>query len=83
LKWSSTPPSTAPTRAGPHYGLLKDGASHTVYTDTATGSPERPISFDQSEVKFRGLVEGAARKISKANADNVVDMVGDLRISTT
>ncbi len=57
---------------------LKDGASHTVYTDTATGSPERPISFDQSEVKFRGLVEGAARKISKANADNVVDMVGDL-----
>jgi 2-methylcitrate dehydratase PrpD len=57
---------------------LKDGTKHTVYTDTATGSPERPISFEQSEVKFRGLVEGAARKISKANADKVVSMVKNL-----
>ncbi len=57
---------------------LKDGTKHTVYTDTATGSPERPISFEQSEVKFRGLVEGAARRISKVNADKIVSMVKGL-----
>ena len=57
---------------------LKDGTKHQVYTDTATGSPDRPISFEQSETKFRMLVESAEKRISRANEDKVVALVKDL-----
>lgn len=57
---------------------LKDGSVKEVYTDTATGSPDQPISFEQSEVKFRMLVDSAEKRISKENEDKVIAMVKDL-----
>jgi 2-methylcitrate dehydratase PrpD len=55
---------------------LKDGRVLTAQSDFAKGSPEKPLSFDDAMVKFRGCTDFA--KLPKAKADKIVATVQGL-----
>ncbi|NLO97245.1 MAG: MmgE/PrpD family protein [Peptococcaceae bacterium] len=57
---------------------LKDGKTYSVQMDTATGSPERPITFEECENKFRNCIEFADRSLPPENVEKVINMVKDL-----
>ena len=54
---------------------LKDGTVHTVEMTTATGSPERPATFEDCVEKFLGCVEFSSRPMARARADEIVAAV--------
>ncbi|MCL1829403.1 MAG: MmgE/PrpD family protein [Oscillospiraceae bacterium] len=56
-----------------------DGAVYTAFAEMATGSPDRPLSFDDCERKFRDCLlsmEGVSLK--SAQADELVSSIRDL-----
>ena len=57
---------------------MKDGTKYTKELHTATGSPEKPATFEECVEKFRGCVEFSSRPMPKENADKVIDMVSKL-----
>ena len=58
--------------------ITKDGRTEVEYTETATGSPDCPLSFDQCAAKFYDLRECAEKPLSKENADKIVELVRNL-----
>jgi hypothetical protein len=54
---------------------MKDGKRHIAEALTATGSPERPVSFDGCVDKFFGCVEYSARPMPRAHAEKVIEAV--------
>ena len=58
--------------------ITKDGRTEVEYTETATGSPDCPLSFDQCAAKFYDLRECADKPLSKENADKIVELVRNL-----
>jgi len=57
---------------------LKDGKAHTVEALTATGSPERPVSFEGCVEKFLGCNEFSTYPMPGATADKVIEAVKGL-----
>lgn len=57
---------------------LKDGKTHTAEALTATGSPERPVSFDGCVDKFLGCNEFSAYPMPSENADKIIEAVKSL-----
>lgn len=57
---------------------LKNGNEHTVEALTATGSPERPVSFDGVVEKFKGCIEFSTNPMPKENIEKVINMVTNL-----
>ena len=57
---------------------LKDGKAHSVEALTATGSPERPVTFDGCIEKFYGCVDFSALPMPRENADKIVKAVKTL-----
>ena len=56
----------------------KDGKAFLCQMDTATGSPERPATFEECVEKFYGCVEFSALPMPRANADKIVETVKSL-----
>lgn len=57
---------------------LKNGTEHTVEALTATGSPERPVTFDGCIDKFKGCIDFSANPMPSENVEKVIDMVKNL-----
>lgn len=57
---------------------MKDGKKHTVEALTATGSPERPVSFEGCVEKFLGCNDFSARPMPRANADKLIETIKSL-----
>ena len=56
----------------------KDGKSYLCQMDTATGSPERPATFEECIEKFHGCVEFSPLPIPRESADKIVETVKSL-----
>jgi len=54
---------------------MKDGKTYTCQMNTATGSPERPASFDECIEKFYGCAEFSALPMPRENADKIIETV--------
>jgi hypothetical protein len=46
--------------------------------ETATGSPEKPATFEECVSKFYGCIEFSERPMPKENAEKVIAMVKEL-----
>ena len=57
---------------------LKDGKSHSVEALTATGSPERPVSFEGCVEKFLGCNDFSAYPMPRENADKIIETTKSL-----
>ncbi len=57
---------------------MKDGKVYKKLMETATGSPEKPITFDEVVSKFYGCVEFSTRPIPEENAKKVIKTVREL-----
>lgn len=57
---------------------MKDGAKYSKLMETATGSPEKPATFEECVSKFNGCLEFSARPMPKENAEKVIKMVEEL-----
>ncbi|MBN2041751.1 MAG: MmgE/PrpD family protein [Spirochaetes bacterium] len=57
---------------------MKDGATYTKEMLTATGSPEKPATFDECVAKFRGCAEFSTSPMPEDNADKIIAAVKDL-----
>ena len=57
---------------------MKDGKTHTVEALTATGSPERPVSFDGCVDKFLGCNEFSSYPMPRENADRIIETIKSL-----
>jgi 2-methylcitrate dehydratase PrpD len=57
---------------------MKDGQTFSKTMETATGSPERPITFKECEAKFRDCINYAQRRLPAENAEKIVKMIKDL-----
>lgn len=55
-----------------------DGKTYETLARTATGSPEKPATFEECIDKFKGCVEFAGNRLKKENADRLVDMIAGL-----
>jgi len=57
---------------------LKDGEAHTVEMLTATGSPDRPVTFDGCIEKFHGCAAFSKRPMPQGRANAIISAVSDL-----
>lgn len=57
---------------------MKDGNKYTKTLHTATGSPEKPATFEECVNKFQGCVEFSAKPMPAENADKIVNLVSKL-----
>ncbi len=57
---------------------MKDGATYSKEMLTATGSPEKPATFDECVAKFQGCVEFSESPMPKENADKIIATVKEL-----
>ncbi len=57
---------------------MKDGKKYEKALYTATGSPEKPATFEDCVEKFRGCVEFSAKPMSNEQADKIIAMVNNL-----
>ncbi|NLA86640.1 MAG: MmgE/PrpD family protein, partial [Clostridiales bacterium] len=57
---------------------MKDGKVYKKLMETATGSPEKPVTFDEVVSKFYGCVEFSSRPIPGENAKKVIKTVKEL-----
>lgn len=57
---------------------MKDGKTYSKLMETATGSPEKPATFEECVSKFQGCIEFSSRPLPKENADKVIEMVSRL-----
>jgi 2-methylcitrate dehydratase PrpD len=57
---------------------MNDGTVFVEQCDLPTGTPSRPLSFDDIERKFQGLLAHAEQPISPAAAARLVEKVGRL-----
>jgi 2-methylcitrate dehydratase PrpD len=57
---------------------MKNGKVYKKLMETATGSPEKPATFEEVVSKFHGCIEFSARPMPKENAEKVIEMVGGL-----
>jgi 2-methylcitrate dehydratase PrpD len=57
---------------------LKDGKAHSVEMLTATGSPERPVTFDECIEKYYGCVDFTAHPMPSGRADAIVATIKNL-----
>ena len=57
---------------------MKDGKKYTKTQKTATGSPEKPATFEDCVIKFRGCLEFSARPMTNENADKIIALVSNL-----
>lgn len=57
---------------------MKDGAVYTKEMLTATGSPEKPATFDECVTKFQGCIEFSESPMPKDNADKIIAAVTEL-----
>jgi len=55
-----------------------DGRSVTVEATDPIGSPEKPLTNDQLEAKFRDCARNAAQPLSEASVDAVLAAIGRL-----
>lgn len=64
---------------------MKDGTVYKKLMETATGSPEKPATFEDCVTKFQGCTEFSARPMPKENAEKIIktvsglDKLGDIR----
>ena len=54
------------------------GATYTEQVDLPTGTPSRPLSWDEIKRKFGDCLAHAGRPVSPADAHRLVDMIGRL-----
>jgi 2-methylcitrate dehydratase PrpD len=57
---------------------MKDGKVFKKLMETATGSPEKPATFDEVVSKFNGCIEFSERPLPKENAEKVIKTVKEL-----
>jgi 2-methylcitrate dehydratase PrpD len=57
---------------------MKNGKTHSKLMETATGSPEKPATFEDVVSKYYGCIDFSERQMPKENAAKVIDMVKDL-----
>jgi 2-methylcitrate dehydratase PrpD len=57
---------------------MKDGTVYKKLMETATGSPEKPATFEECVAKFYGCIEFSERPMPKENAEKIISMVKDL-----
>ncbi len=57
---------------------MKDSTKYTKELHTATGSPEKPATFEECVEKFRGCVEFSARPMPEGHADKIIEVVENL-----
>ncbi len=57
---------------------MKGGNVFVEQCDLPTGTPSRPLSFEDIETKYRNLLEHAGQPISSSNADGLVESVAKL-----
>ncbi len=57
---------------------MKDGTVYKKLMETATGSPEKPATFEECVSKFYGCIEFSERPMPKENAEKIIGMVKDL-----
>ena len=57
---------------------MKDGTVFKKLMETATGSPEKPATFDEVVSKYYGCIDFSERPMPKENAKKVIDTVKDL-----
>ncbi|CAB3748302.1 MmgE/PrpD family protein [Paraburkholderia solisilvae] len=55
---------------------LKDGRVFSAQNDFAKGSPQKPMSFDDTVQKFRGCTDFAG--VARSKADRIISIVQDL-----
>ncbi|NLT15360.1 MAG: MmgE/PrpD family protein [Clostridiales bacterium] len=59
---------------------MKDGRVYKKLMETATGSPEKPATFEEVVSKFSGCVEFSSRPMPKENAEKVIKAVRELEM---
>jgi 2-methylcitrate dehydratase PrpD len=57
---------------------MKDGKVYKKLMETATGSPEKPATFEEVVGKFNGCIEFSSRPMPKKNAEKVIETVRGL-----
>ncbi len=57
---------------------MKNGKTYSKLMETATGSPEKPATFDDCVVKFHGCNEFSTRPMPKENVAKVIQMIQEL-----
>jgi 2-methylcitrate dehydratase PrpD len=57
---------------------MKDGKKYEKTLYTATGSPEKPATFEECVTKFRGCVDFTARPLPAGRPDAIIETVGSL-----
>ena len=57
---------------------MKNGTTYAKLMETATGSPEKPATFEEVVSKFSGCNEFSARPMPKERAEKVIGTVRDL-----
>ena len=56
----------------------KGGKTYETLAETATGSPEKPATFDECVEKFKGCVEFSGSKLSDEKAGRLIEMISRL-----
>ncbi|NLL38532.1 MAG: MmgE/PrpD family protein [Clostridiales bacterium] len=56
----------------------KDGKTYETLAETATGSPEKPATFDECIEKLRDCIEFSGNKLSGQSADRLIEMISRL-----
>ncbi|MDR3270856.1 MAG: MmgE/PrpD family protein [Peptococcaceae bacterium] len=56
----------------------KSGQTYTEFVEHATGTPEKPLSYEDCEKKFRDILSTAERQVPEAHAAKVIDLVKNL-----
>ena len=57
---------------------MKDGTVYEEFIEIALGSPGNMLTYEQVEAKFRNLVTLNEKRISKENADGLVEFIKDI-----
>lgn len=61
---------------------MKDGKKHSKLMETATGSPDKPATFEECVSKYWGCIDFSARPMPKENAEKIIEMVQKLETVT-
>jgi aconitate decarboxylase len=57
---------------------LKDGTEHKLILDQVLGHPDKPLSRDQHQEKFRACWAAGASHLPESNRDRLADLVDGL-----
>lgn len=55
-----------------------DGQTYSVYTKEATGSPTKPVTYDECGRKFRECLSCATNKLGDDKINNIIETIRDL-----